>query len=77
MSIAAIRALRHVLQYWKKGDTRTAFRQLVEAVRCVVSATTIGLAYRLTPSERGTDISLRPERSGQARVGPSEARHPL
>jgi glycosyltransferase involved in cell wall biosynthesis len=77
MGVAAIRALRHVLQHWKKRDARTASRQFVEALRCGISAMTIGLVYRLTPPERGADASPRADRSGQARVSHSEAHHSL
>ncbi|HTI88528.1 MAG TPA: glycosyltransferase [Alphaproteobacteria bacterium] len=45
MQIAAIRALRHVYRYWKRGDKGTAFRQLVEALRCVASRMSAGVAY--------------------------------
>jgi hypothetical protein len=77
MGVAAIRALRHVLQHWKKGDPRTAARQLLEAIRCGISALTIGLIYRLTPPERDAEYSPRADGSDRARVSPSEAHHSL
>lgn len=42
MQASAIRALHHVVAYWRKGDTRTAVRQFVEALRCWISWGTIG-----------------------------------
>jgi hypothetical protein len=77
MGVAAIRALRHVLQHWKKRDARTAFRQLVEALRCGISAMTIGLVYSLTPTERGAMTPPRNDRAGQPHANPSEAHRSL
>lgn len=77
MGIAAIRALRHMRYHWKKHHAGTAFRQFVEALRCALSATTIGLVYLLTPTKH--DASLAPEEnhSGHPHASPSGAHRSL
>jgi glycosyltransferase involved in cell wall biosynthesis len=45
MKVAAIRALRHVVKYWKRRDKATAFRQFLEVVRCLASLATAGVTY--------------------------------
>jgi glycosyltransferase involved in cell wall biosynthesis len=45
MTVAAIRALRHVLQYWKRGEKATAMRQLIEAICCLASRAAAGVRY--------------------------------
>ncbi|MGE5539534.1 MAG: glycosyltransferase [Gemmatimonas sp.] len=59
MTVAAIRALRHVLQYWRRRERRTALRQLVEAMRCLALRSTAGLTYSswLAPSRDRDDRS--------------------
>jgi glycosyltransferase involved in cell wall biosynthesis len=43
MKAAAIRALHHMLQYWKKGDTVTAWHQFVQAFLCLTASASFGL----------------------------------
>jgi glycosyltransferase involved in cell wall biosynthesis len=62
MKVAAIRALRHVLQYWKRGDKGTAWRQFVEATRCLGSR---GFAHISYATWRSSPRSARADhRSG-------------
>lgn len=64
MGVAAIRALRHVLQHWRKGDGATALCQLIEAFRCGLSAATIGVVYLCASAKRASSDAAGDDGSG-------------
>jgi glycosyltransferase involved in cell wall biosynthesis len=62
MNVAAIRALHHVVQYWKRGDKGTAFRQFAEALRCLASRAMASIVYtiwRMPAKHRSTAVDPR------------------
>jgi len=73
MSIAATHALRHMRNHWQRGDGATALRQLIEVLRCGVSAMTIGFVYwwlrpsAPLPKQRTTVAAPAPPREAQVR----------